>query len=286
MLKSIWIGALVIFVAVLSGVADQASIPSPSLPVANFIEVTLSEWGLALSTTTFPTGTVRFVVENVGTMGHSLRITGEGFTKETEVLGPGQSQSFEVELNPGTYELLCPLFDHSQLGMEAILMVVEPSPPTWPPGIIPLQDFDVNQNDLIDDEEFLAIIDAWIGEQVSDSTLFQAIELWVLQKPIPQAARRPGSLKLSSVNFTANTVRSAITFVARGQEIGSMNVEIFDMAGMKIFSSEVAGKQLAWSLNNQEGERIANGVYLARVTARGFNGEVIRGELRKLLVLR
>ena len=47
-----------------------------------------------------------------------------------------------------------------------------------------LSQFDINRNDLIDDPEFLDILEAWIAVQISDETFFHAIDLWLTQTPI------------------------------------------------------------------------------------------------------
>ncbi len=47
-----------------------------------------------------------------------------------------------------------------------------------------LKSFDVNGNDRLDNEEFFALIDAWLGGQLDDATFLRAIDLWVGQRRI------------------------------------------------------------------------------------------------------
>ncbi len=77
-------------------------------------------------------------------------------------------------------------------------LVIATSQPTFlgvelaPPGgglFSPLKRFDANGNNLIDDPEFFAIIDAWIAGQLDTPLFFQAIDLWVSQRPIGSAGR-------------------------------------------------------------------------------------------------
>ena len=61
--------------------------------------------------------------------------------------------------------------------------VVDASPTPSPSGS-PLSEFDRNGNDLVDDPEFFAMIDAWVQGDLSDYWFFLAIDLWVTQSPI------------------------------------------------------------------------------------------------------
>ena len=60
-------------------------------------------------------------------------------------------------------------------------------------------------------------------------------------------------LSLKPVALKVNPARSAITFVAQGQGIVSMNVEIFNLAGVKVFSQEATHRQLRWNLRTNTG---------------------------------
>jgi len=66
-----------------------------------------------------------------------------------------------------------------------------------------------------------------------------------------------------------------------------IQVEIYDLAGKKVFASgTILGNTFEWHLQNNLGEVVANGVYLYIVTARGFDGKLVRSEVKKLIVLR
>jgi uncharacterized cupredoxin-like copper-binding protein len=68
-------------------------------------------------------GAYEFEVRNVGKIGHALEIEGEGMEVETKTFGPGRTAKLKADLEPGTYELYCPVADHAQRGMTARLTV-------------------------------------------------------------------------------------------------------------------------------------------------------------------
>jgi hypothetical protein len=63
-------------------------------------------------------------------------------------------------------------------------------------------------------------------------------------------------------------------------------VEIFNLAGLSIFQAVANGNQLLWDLADSSGAAVANGVYLYIITVRGYDGQVIKSEVKKLIVLR
>jgi Cupredoxin-like domain len=91
------------------------------------IGVRLSEWKLDVSQQTVPTGEVRFTVTNGGTMLHAFVLEGQGLEKELQPLNVGATAAFQIPLQPGTYELYCPIGDgaHKKLGMVARLEVLK-----------------------------------------------------------------------------------------------------------------------------------------------------------------
>jgi len=72
---------------------------------------------------------------------------------------------------------------------------------------------------------------------------------------------------------------------AQGQGIAELSVEVFNLAGRRVLTQSAAGEQLKVRLQSQ-GQPLANGVYLYVVTIKGQNGDVLRSEVRKLVVLR
>ncbi|MBI3659440.1 T9SS type A sorting domain-containing protein [Candidatus Acetothermia bacterium] len=72
-------------------------------------------------------------------------------------------------------------------------------------------------------------------------------------------------------------------FAILGEEIANVRVEIFNLAGVQVFAQEAVGSGVP-TLNPNE--RLANGVYLVVVTVNKSNGEVIKSEMRRLIILR
>ncbi len=68
-------------------------------------------------------GETTFTVSNDGEFPHALEIEGNGIEEETETIDPGGSGSVTVDLEPGEYELYCPIGDHRDRGMEGTLVV-------------------------------------------------------------------------------------------------------------------------------------------------------------------
>ena len=116
-----------------------------------------------------------------------------------------------------------------------------PSPPR--PGGGTLKSFDVNNNDLIDDAEFFAIIDAWINGQLDDVLFFDAIDLWVSQRPISSA--EIGGLKVQADG-------RALVITSQSMGAASIAIQIFDLAGRTVFAGETAGTKLYWNYLDQD----------------------------------
>ena len=91
------------------------------------VSATLTEWEVQLSQDTVPAGDVTFRVANAGTMEHALEVEGQGIEEETAHIPPGRNATLTVSLQPGTYEVYCPVVseagNHQQLGMTTQLVV-------------------------------------------------------------------------------------------------------------------------------------------------------------------
>jgi plastocyanin len=87
--------------------------------------VRLSEWKVKLSQPTIGAGAIRFAVTNAGSIPHAFEVEGQGLEQKTALIQPGASDTLTVTLQPGTYEVYCPVGEdsHKKLGMEAHLRV-------------------------------------------------------------------------------------------------------------------------------------------------------------------
>jgi plastocyanin len=90
------------------------------------VSARLSEWTIKLSETTVPAGPVKFTVTNGGSIPHAFEVEGQGTEHETLLIQPGASTTLTFTLEPGKYEVYCPVGEdsHKKLGMEAHLVVV------------------------------------------------------------------------------------------------------------------------------------------------------------------
>lgn len=75
-------------------------------------------------------------------------------------------------------------------------------------------------------------------------------------------------------------------FVVQGRGIRSIAVEVFDLRGRRVFHSGEVHNGVAWHGQSSYGGRLSNGIYLYIVTVYGANGEVLRSEVRRLVLLR
>ncbi len=89
------------------------------------VAISLTEFALEPSDLTLSAGTYTFNGINDGAIPHALSIKGEGIEAGTPDMSyaAGISQSFEVELAPGTYEVFCPVPGHAEAGMTGTITV-------------------------------------------------------------------------------------------------------------------------------------------------------------------
>ena len=67
--------------------------------------------------------------------------------------------------------------------------------------------------------------------------------------------------------------------------VDALRLEVFDLSGQQVYKEEAAGRKLTWSYITGSRERLANGLYIAHLTAQ-INGIWVQGEVIKLLILR
>jgi plastocyanin len=69
---------------------------------------------------------VRFVLRNNGALAHDLHVERDGEDLGgTPIFGPGKTESGQAMLTPGTYQFLCTVGDHADLGMRGTLTVTD-----------------------------------------------------------------------------------------------------------------------------------------------------------------
>lgn len=92
-------------------------------PESSTVQVELTEYEIRMPNE-LPAGATTFEVTNVGSTEHNFEVEGQGIEREFEQnLQPGETKTLEVDLQPGTYEVYCPVGNHSEQGMRLELTV-------------------------------------------------------------------------------------------------------------------------------------------------------------------
>jgi plastocyanin len=111
-------------------VDSAATAPSPATSSAatggdkgTVINVDERDFSIEIPSMELAAGTYTFVATNSGQTTHALEIEGQGIEEETADLAPGDEGELTVTLEPGEYELYCPVDDHKDMGMKVDLTV-------------------------------------------------------------------------------------------------------------------------------------------------------------------
>ncbi|MCA9913559.1 MAG: cupredoxin domain-containing protein, partial [Anaerolineae bacterium] len=90
---------------------------------SNAVQVSMVEFAFRMPESV-SSGQVTFEVTNDGSVPHNFRITGQGIDQQFDQnLEPGETQSMQVNLEAGTYDIMCPVDSHAQQGMRTTLTV-------------------------------------------------------------------------------------------------------------------------------------------------------------------
>jgi uncharacterized cupredoxin-like copper-binding protein len=88
---------------------------------ATTVNVSETEFKIALGATSLKAGKITFDVKNDGKIPHDLAI--KGMSDETNLIEAGGSATLAVTLKPGTYELYCSVPGHEAAGMKLSVTV-------------------------------------------------------------------------------------------------------------------------------------------------------------------
>ncbi len=101
------------------GASATASSPPSSQPASNQVTVQMTDFHLALSQQNFTPGIYTFVAVNSGQAVHAIEVDGPGVSdQQTDDVQPGQTARLTVTLQPGSYEMYCPVDGHKAKGMD------------------------------------------------------------------------------------------------------------------------------------------------------------------------
>lgn len=157
--------------------------------------------------------------------------------------------------------------------------------PPHDPGDSPLARFEANGNGVIDDGEFMTMMDAWVRNDLTNDRFLQGMDLWISERPIRSSAV-PATSANGALTVATATRGQTLTLRTQADNVASMQVDVYGLGGRPIFSGETSGSQLAWPMITDGGAPVANGVYLYHVTARTTDGHVQRSQPARISVLR
>jgi plastocyanin len=123
--------------------AAAASPASPTAPPAasagsgggasTTINATEKDFAIAIDQSSVPAGSVTFKISNQGPSPHNVGVTKQSDSSKSGITGPvikdsdtidqGKTTSITVDLQPGTYNVVCTVPGHVQLGMIVALTV-------------------------------------------------------------------------------------------------------------------------------------------------------------------
>jgi uncharacterized cupredoxin-like copper-binding protein len=106
---------------------DSAFIGSPDASErGNEVAVTLTDFSIEMELSP-RAGITTFLVTNDGTMEHSFAVVGGAIdARFDDPLAPGETRALTTDLDPGTYDVFCPIGDHRQRGMVTSIQAIGP----------------------------------------------------------------------------------------------------------------------------------------------------------------
>lgn len=93
---------------------------------AQEVKISLTEWAITPSNVEVNAGRVKFIVTNEGQFTHNVDflIEGAGEAGKTKDFKSSENpQTLELDLKPGTYNMICSITGHADRGMKGTLVV-------------------------------------------------------------------------------------------------------------------------------------------------------------------
>jgi plastocyanin len=117
------LAALALLVAGCGGDDDQGR--TVTAPASGAVRVVAKEYSFDPSTIVMPgPGTLRVTLVNEGSLAHNLRLTKDGDELGgTPSFPAGETRSARLRVERGSYEFICTVGDHAELGMTGTLTV-------------------------------------------------------------------------------------------------------------------------------------------------------------------
>lgn len=106
------------------GGADAEGGRTATVPMGQTVRVSGDEYAFDPENVVVPGGVVAISFSNEGSLAHNLKVfRGDDELGGTGTFVAGKTETAEVELEPGSYRLVCTVGDHEDLGMTGTLEV-------------------------------------------------------------------------------------------------------------------------------------------------------------------
>jgi len=96
-----------------------SSAPAPTGD--NVITFSEKDFTIEMDKSTVKAGSVILYVKNAGPSPHNIQVMGNGVMQATKTINMGETDQVTVNLMPGTYNIICNISGHEQLGMKGML---------------------------------------------------------------------------------------------------------------------------------------------------------------------
>jgi len=123
----------------------------------------------------------------------------------------------------------------------------------------------------------------WLVDNVFVDSTQSGTPLSVMSAP--EAVPRGTGGRVEIFNAPNPVRENGTDFVVRGVEASVLRVEVYDLSGTLVWEGQTAGNELPWAGVGYSGERLANGVYLYKVSVQIGDAWLV-SEIRKLVILR
>jgi len=123
------LGVVLVVIGLAAGCATRQGAIPPSVPTGGAdtgaVGVVLREFEFEPRPLKVKAGKVRFLLMNRGSVEHDFMIPEimEAMGHEKDLVQPGKTKAIEVDLKPGTYEVICTVAGHQEAGMKATIEV-------------------------------------------------------------------------------------------------------------------------------------------------------------------
>lgn len=137
------------------------------------------------------------------------------------------------------------------------------------------------------DQFFRVVLEVCNAGGCREVSLFIRVRRDVATASLGSAASRSEPLAVTGVRARGLLQAGQPLMVSvQGRGIASTTLKVYDLTGRQIAAVKAQGATLRWQPSARDGRPLANGVYLYVVEVKGYDGRVIRTEVRKLVVLR